>query len=88
MASAREGDTLRRYRIEKNWYGFRTDALHEIAIEWCEEKIPRRNESSRAPARRGSHGGRFRGGFVAARRRNLNRQNQGDRQQGGDQIER
>ncbi|HEY6344301.1 MAG TPA: UPF0158 family protein [Bryobacteraceae bacterium] len=30
-------DTLRRYRIEKNWYAFRTDALREIAIEWCEQ---------------------------------------------------
>jgi hypothetical protein len=26
-------DTLRRYRIEKNWYAFRTDALSEVAIE-------------------------------------------------------
>jgi Uncharacterised protein family (UPF0158) len=30
-------DTLRRHRIEKEWYAFRDDALREIAIEWCEE---------------------------------------------------
>jgi hypothetical protein len=30
-------DTLRRHRIEEAWYAFRTKALREIAIEWCEE---------------------------------------------------
>jgi hypothetical protein len=30
-------DTLRRHRIEKEWYAFRDEALREIAIEWCEE---------------------------------------------------
>jgi hypothetical protein len=31
-------DTLRRHRIEKHWYAFRSEALREIAIEWCEEE--------------------------------------------------
>jgi hypothetical protein len=30
-------DTLRRHRIEQDWYAFRTEALRRIAIEWCEE---------------------------------------------------
>lgn len=30
-------DTVRRHRIGEAWYGFRTDALRKIAIEWCEE---------------------------------------------------
>jgi hypothetical protein len=30
-------DTLRRHRIEKEWYAFHDEALREIAIEWCEE---------------------------------------------------
>jgi len=29
--------TLRRHHIEEAWYAFRTDALKEIAIAWCEE---------------------------------------------------
>ena len=30
-------DTLRRHRIEKQWYAFRSEALAEIARDWCEE---------------------------------------------------
>lgn len=30
-------DTLRRHRMEKVWYAFRTEALTEIARDWCEE---------------------------------------------------
>ncbi len=30
-------DTLRRHRIEKEWYAFRSEALAEIARDWCEE---------------------------------------------------
>jgi len=30
-------DTVRRHRIESNWFRFRTDALRQIAIDWCEE---------------------------------------------------
>ncbi len=30
-------DTIRRLRIEKDWYAFREQALREIAMEWCEE---------------------------------------------------
>jgi hypothetical protein len=30
-------DTLRRHRIEKDWYAFRSEALAEIARDWCEE---------------------------------------------------
>jgi len=30
-------DTIRRYGIEKSWYAFRTEALRQIAIDWCEE---------------------------------------------------
>lgn len=30
-------DTLRRHRIEQAWYAFRTEALRQIAIDWCEE---------------------------------------------------
>lgn len=30
-------DTLRRHRMEETWYAFRTEALRQIAIEWCEE---------------------------------------------------
>jgi hypothetical protein len=29
--------TLRRHRIEEAWYAFRTEALREIAIAWCDE---------------------------------------------------
>jgi hypothetical protein len=25
------------YRIEQDWFGFRDNALREIAIDWCEE---------------------------------------------------
>lgn len=30
-------DTLRRYRREQSWYDYRTRALREIAIDWCQE---------------------------------------------------
>jgi len=30
-------DTLRRYRREQSWYDYRTRALREIAVEWCQE---------------------------------------------------
>jgi Uncharacterised protein family (UPF0158) len=30
-------DTLQRYRIESAWFGFRTEALRQIALSWCEE---------------------------------------------------
>jgi hypothetical protein len=30
-------DTLKRHRIESAWFGFRTEALREIALSWCEE---------------------------------------------------
>jgi hypothetical protein len=30
-------DTIRRYRIESAWYEFRTEALRQIALDWCEE---------------------------------------------------
>jgi hypothetical protein len=30
-------DTIRRHRIEKDWYAFRTEALAEIARDWCDE---------------------------------------------------
>jgi hypothetical protein len=30
-------DTLYRYHMEKSWYAFRTAALRQIAIDWCEE---------------------------------------------------
>ncbi len=29
--------TLRRYKIEQQWYAFRTTALEDIARDWCEE---------------------------------------------------
>jgi hypothetical protein len=29
--------TLRRHRIESAWFAFRTEALKQIAIDWCEE---------------------------------------------------
>jgi len=29
--------TLRRRRIEPAWFAFRTEALRQIAIDWCEE---------------------------------------------------
>jgi hypothetical protein len=29
-------DTVRHQGVEEDWYRFRTDALREIAIEWCE----------------------------------------------------
>jgi hypothetical protein len=29
--------TLRRNRIESAWFAFRTEALKQIAIDWCEE---------------------------------------------------
>jgi hypothetical protein len=28
---------LRRYRIEAEWFRFRTEALKQTAIDWCEE---------------------------------------------------
>jgi hypothetical protein len=28
---------LRVHRIEPAWFAFRTDALRQIAIDWCEE---------------------------------------------------
>jgi hypothetical protein len=28
---------LRRHGMEQAWYGFRTEALKQIAIDWCEE---------------------------------------------------
>ena len=30
-------DTLRRHRLEQDWYRFRSEALKQIAIDWCEE---------------------------------------------------
>ena len=30
-------DTLRRHRIEKAWFAFRSEALAEIARDWCKE---------------------------------------------------
>jgi hypothetical protein len=30
-------DTIRRYRIESDWYEFRMEALRQIARDWCEE---------------------------------------------------
>jgi Uncharacterised protein family (UPF0158) len=30
-------DTLRRHRIEQTWFAFRTEALRQIAIDWCKE---------------------------------------------------
>jgi|SRR5579864_4540828 len=30
-------DTLRRHNIESAWFAFRTEALRQIAIDWCEE---------------------------------------------------
>jgi Uncharacterised protein family (UPF0158) len=30
-------DTIRRHRIEQEWYAFRDEALREIAKDWCEE---------------------------------------------------
>jgi hypothetical protein len=30
-------DTLRRHCIESAWFGFRAEALREIALDWCEE---------------------------------------------------
>jgi hypothetical protein len=30
-------DTVRRHRIEPDWFAFRTEALREIAIDWCEK---------------------------------------------------
>jgi len=30
-------ETLRRHRIEPAWFTFRSEALREIAIDWCEE---------------------------------------------------
>ena len=30
-------DTLRRHRIEQTWFAFRTEALRQIAVDWCEE---------------------------------------------------
>jgi uncharacterized protein UPF0158 len=29
--------TLRHHRIESAWFAFRTEALRQIAIDWCEE---------------------------------------------------
>jgi hypothetical protein len=30
-------DTVRRYGIESAWFRFRTDALKQIAVSWCEK---------------------------------------------------
>ncbi|MGA7414312.1 MAG: UPF0158 family protein [Bryobacteraceae bacterium] len=30
-------DTVRRHRIESDWFTFRADALGQTAIDWCEE---------------------------------------------------
>jgi hypothetical protein len=30
-------DSLRRYGIESAWFAFRTEALRQIALSWCEE---------------------------------------------------
>jgi hypothetical protein len=30
-------DTVRRHGIESVWFAFRTEALRQIAIDWCEE---------------------------------------------------
>uniref|UniRef100_Q021F0 Uncharacterized protein n=1 Tax=Solibacter usitatus (strain Ellin6076) TaxID=234267 RepID=Q021F0_SOLUE len=30
-------DTIKRHRMEQDWYAFRDDALRQIAIDWCEE---------------------------------------------------
>ena len=30
-------DTLRRHRLESTWFAFRTGALRQIALNWCEE---------------------------------------------------
>ncbi|HUA85878.1 MAG TPA: UPF0158 family protein [Bryobacteraceae bacterium] len=30
-------DTVRRLGIESAWFAFRTDALRQIAVDWCEE---------------------------------------------------
>ena len=30
-------DTVRRYGIEPAWFRFRTEALRQIALDWCEE---------------------------------------------------
>ncbi len=30
-------DTVRRFGIESAWFAFRTDALREIALDWCEQ---------------------------------------------------
>ena len=30
-------DTLRRHGVESAWHAFRTEALRQIAIDWCEE---------------------------------------------------
>jgi hypothetical protein len=30
-------DAVRRYGIESSWYAFRTQALRQIALDWCEE---------------------------------------------------
>jgi Uncharacterised protein family (UPF0158) len=30
-------DTVRRYRIEEDWFRFRARALEQIAMDWCEQ---------------------------------------------------
>jgi hypothetical protein len=30
-------DTIRRHKIQEDWYAFLEEALKQIAIEWCEE---------------------------------------------------
>jgi uncharacterized protein UPF0158 len=30
-------DAVRRHRIESSWFAFRTEALRQIAVKWCEE---------------------------------------------------
>src|SRR5271165_473279 len=31
-------DIVRRHRLESDWFTFRTDALRQLAIDWCEER--------------------------------------------------
>jgi len=31
-------DMVRRHRLESDWFTFRTDALRQLAIDWCEER--------------------------------------------------
>jgi hypothetical protein len=49
-------DTVKRHRIEKEWYAFRGEALREIAIEWCESI---RSSGGSAPGVQEAWGSRF-----------------------------